>query len=55
MLKEFFLRNPSIQISLHKNPIKVTYISTIPIKKNNSQKNKITLKKIKKDNKYIVN
>ena len=53
MLKEFFLRNPSIQISLHKNPIKVNYISPIPIKKNNSQQNKMTLKKTKKDNKYI--
>ena len=54
MLKEFFLRNPN-QISLYKNPIKIHYISPIPIKKNKSQQNKMTLKKYQNDNKLILN
>ena len=55
MLKEFFLRNPTTQIGLNKNPIKIHYISPIPIKKNKSQQNKMTLKKNKNDNKLISN
>ncbi len=55
MLKDFFLRNPTTQISLYKNPIKIHYISPIPIKKNKSQQNKMTLKQNKNDNKFISN
>ena len=55
MLKDFFLRNPTTQISLYKNPIKIHYISPIPIKKNISQQNKMTLKQNKNDNKFISN